>query len=81
MINKSTLFFFTISLLLISTHIYALSTSSYLISNIAFKSHDFKNVFKELQIEKEDLNLNDYENKLIALVNLNNAMSGRPHRP
>ena len=71
MINKLTLFFFIISLLIIPKYLYALSASSYLISNIAFKSYDFKNVFEELQMENEELNLNDYETKLIASINLN----------
>ena len=49
MINKLTLFFFIISLLIIPKYLYALSASSYLISNIAFKSYDFKNVFEEVE--------------------------------
>ncbi|SVB13217.1 uncharacterized protein METZ01_LOCUS166071 [marine metagenome] len=57
--------------LLISNFLYALGTSSYLISHIAFNSYDFENVFDQFDFEKNELNLNDYQIKLIALINLN----------
>ena len=70
MINKITFLFFTLSFFINSHSLYALSSSSYLISNIAFNSHDFENVFKKFKIEKNELNLSDYESKLISLINL-----------
>ena len=71
MIKKITFLFFTLFFLLYSNFVFALSTSSYLISHIAFNSYDFKSVFDQFNIEKNDLNLNDYQNKLISLINLN----------
>ena len=69
--KKISLLFFTLFFLLISNFIYALGTSSYLISHIAFNSYDFENVFDQFDVEKNELNLNDYQIKLIALINLN----------
>ena len=71
MIKKISFLFFTLFFLLISNSLYAISTSSYLISHIAFNSYDFENVFDQFNIEKNVLNLNDYQSKLIALINLN----------
>ena len=71
MIKKISFLFFTLSFLLISNFLYALGTSSYLISHIAFNSYDFENVFNQFDIEKNELNLNDYQIKLISLINLN----------
>ena len=71
MIKKISFLFFTLFFLLISNILYALGTSSYLISHIAFHSYDFKNVFYQFDIEKNELNLYDYQIKLIALINLN----------
>ena len=74
MIKKISFLFFTFFFLLISNILYALGTSSYLISHIAFHSHDFKNVFDQFDIEKNELNLNDYQIKLISLINSNNLI-------
>ena len=71
MIKKITFLFFTLFFLLNSNSLYALSTSSYLISHIAFNSYDFENVFDQFNIEKNELNLNYYKSKLISLINLN----------
>ena len=71
MIKKITFLFFTLFFVLISNFIYALSTSSYLISRIAFNSYDFENVFDQFNIEKNEMSLNDYQSKLISLINLN----------
>ena len=70
MIKKITFLFFTLFFLLKSNSLYALSTSSYLISHIAFNSYDFANVFDQFNIEKNELSLNDYQSKLISLINL-----------
>ena len=71
MIKKISFLFFTLFFLLISNFLYALGTSSYLISHIAFNSYDFENVFDQFDIKKNELNLYDYQIKLIALINLN----------
>jgi len=71
MIKKITFLFFTLFFLLKSNSLYALSTSSYLISHIAFNPYDFANVFDQFNIEKNELSLNDYQSKLISLINLN----------
>ena len=71
MIKKISFLFFTLFFLLISNLLYALGTSSYLISHIAFNSYDFENVFDQFDIKKNELNLYDYQIKLIALINLN----------
>ena len=71
MIKKISFLFFTLFFLLISNLLYALGTSSYLISHIAFNSYDFENVFNQFDIKKNELNLHDYQIKLIALINLN----------
>jgi len=71
MIKKISFLFLTLFFLLISNFLYALGASSYLISHTAFNSYDFENVFSHLDIEKNELNLNDYQIKLIALINLN----------
>ena len=71
MIKKITFLFFTLFFLLNSNSLYALSTSSYLISHIAFNSYDFENVYDQFNIEKNELSLNDYQSKLISLINLN----------
>ena len=71
MIKKISFLFFTLFFLLISNFLYALSASSYLISHIAFNSYDFKNVFDQFDVKKNEFNLNDYQIKLIALINLN----------
>ena len=55
MIKKITFLFFTLFFLLKSNSLYALSTSSYLISHIAFNSYDFANVFDQFNIEKNEL--------------------------
>ena len=62
--------FFSIFCILISKYVYALSTSSYLISNIAFKESDFNTVFDQIVIDNNELNLNDYNKELISLMNL-----------
>ena len=71
MIKKITFLFFTCLFLLNSNSLHAISASSYLISHIAFNSYDFDNVFNQLNTEKNELNLNDYQTKLISLINLN----------
>ena len=71
MIKKITFLFITLFFLLNSSYLYALSTSSYLISHIAFNSYDFENVFDQFNIEKNEMSLNDYQSKLISLINLN----------
>ena len=72
MIKKLSSVFLLINICLYSNNVYALSTSSYLISNIAFKSYDFENVLVGFGNDKNTLNLNDYNNKLTSLVILNN---------
>jgi len=71
MIKKISFLFFTLFFLLFSNFLYGLGTSSYLISHIAFNSYDFENVFDQFDVEKKELNLHDYQIKLIALINLN----------
>ena len=71
MIKNITFLFITLFFLLNSNSLYALNTSSYLISHIAFNSYDFENVFDQFNIEKNELSLNDYQSKLISLINLN----------
>ena len=70
MIKNIRFLFFSIFCILISKYVYALSTSSYLISNIAFKESDFNTVFDQIVIDNNELNLNDYNKELISLMNL-----------
>ena len=70
MIKNITYLFFTLSCIFITKYLYALSTSSYLISHIAFKSSDFKTVFDKFNVDNTELNIKDYRNKLMSLINL-----------
>ena len=70
MIIKLTSIFFCIFYIFFSNVIYALTSSSYLISNIAFKNNDFERATFESNNLDKNLNLTDYENNLISLINL-----------
>ena len=72
MIKKLSSVILLINICLYSNNVYALSSSSYLISHIAFKSYDFENVLVGFGNDEKTLNLNDYNNKLTSLVILNN---------
>ena len=70
MIKNITLLFFVLISLLMTNLAYSSSTSSYLISKAAFKLNDFQKVFDEFDTYEKDLNLLDYQDILISLVNL-----------